>query len=139
MSAFDPKRTLAASPRALQRASLKPKMPCPKPSGAAARFVKAFKAGLKEGGYTEGQNIVIESRFAEGQTERLPAMAAELAGRGVQLIAAGGAEYPALAAKGAAAVRGDLPMATIAADQLALQRLYHWERTAGSSDTLTQP
>jgi ABC-type uncharacterized transport system substrate-binding protein len=74
--------------------------------GAVARFVNAFKAGLKEGGYTEGQNIVIESRFAEGQAERLPAMATELAGRGVRLIATGGAEYPALAAKAAAAKAG---------------------------------
>jgi putative tryptophan/tyrosine transport system substrate-binding protein len=74
---------------------------------AVARFVNAFKTGLKEGGYTEGQNLVIESRFAEGQTERLPAMAAELAGwREVQLIATGGAEYPALAAKAAAAKAG---------------------------------
>jgi ABC-type uncharacterized transport system substrate-binding protein len=77
--------------------------------GAVARFVNAFKAGLKEGGYTEGQNIVIESRFAEGQAERLPAMAAELVGRGVRLIATGGAEFPALAAKTAAA-RVDIPV-----------------------------
>jgi putative ABC transport system substrate-binding protein len=77
--------------------------------GAVVRFVNAFKAGLKEGGYTEGQNIVIESRFAEGEAERLPTLANELVGRGVRLIATGGAEFPALAAK-AATTRTGIPV-----------------------------
>lgn len=76
---------------------------------AVRRFLNAFKAGLKEGGYTEGQNIDIEWRFAEGQAERLPAMATELVGRGVRLIATGGAEFPALAAK-AAGGRANIPV-----------------------------
>jgi putative ABC transport system substrate-binding protein len=47
-------------------------------SSANARFAEAFREGLRELGWVEGQNIVIESRFAEGKFERLPALAAEL-------------------------------------------------------------
>jgi putative ABC transport system substrate-binding protein len=42
-------------------------------------FVAAFRLGLKETGYVEGQNVAIEFRCAEGQCDRVPAMAAELA------------------------------------------------------------
>jgi len=58
----------------------------------------AFRRGLGETGYTEGQNVTIESRFAEGQYDRLPAMASEFVRRPVSLIVAGGPPA-ALAAK----------------------------------------
>src|SRR5262245_35380262 len=51
----------------------------PGPATASARQFEAFTQGLRELGYIEGQNLAIEQRFAEGHSERLPALAAELA------------------------------------------------------------
>jgi putative ABC transport system substrate-binding protein len=53
--------------------------------------VEAFRQGLRDLGYVEGQNLVIESRWAEGRLERLPDLAAELVRLQVEVIVAGGA------------------------------------------------
>jgi len=61
-------------------------------------FIEAFRQGLRELGYVEGQTIAIEYRFAEGRPERLPALAAELVRLKVDVIVTGGTPAP-LAAK----------------------------------------
>jgi putative ABC transport system substrate-binding protein len=73
-------------------------------SGSAdpsAPLVAAFHQGLREAGYVEGQNVAIEYRGAEGHYDRLPALAAELVSRKVDLIVSTGAAPTALAAKSA--------------------------------------
>jgi putative ABC transport system substrate-binding protein len=69
--------------------------------GDSAHLVEAFRQGLKDGGFVEGQNVTVEYRWAHGDYSRLPALARELVDRGVAVLLGIGGDASALAAKAA--------------------------------------
>jgi putative ABC transport system substrate-binding protein len=69
-----------------------------------ADYLQAFRRGLKESGYVEGENVAVEYRWAENKTERLPALAGELVRRRVAVIAASGGLASESAAKATATI-----------------------------------
>jgi putative ABC transport system substrate-binding protein len=70
-------------------------------AGPLAGLVDAFRRGLEEAGYTEPQNVMVEFRWAEGNYERIPALAAELVAIPASVLVTGGGEATAFAAKAA--------------------------------------
>ena len=61
--------------------------------------IEAFRQGLRELGYVEGKNLVIDYRYADGKSDRLPALAVELVGLKVDVIISGGGGQPVLLRK----------------------------------------
>jgi putative ABC transport system substrate-binding protein len=103
-------------------------------SGSADAYadrITAFHQGLREHGYIDGQNVAVEYRWALGEYERLPPLAAELVQRGVSVLIATGGEPAALAAKSATST---IPIVfAIGGDPIKLGLVASYSRPGGNA------
>ena len=98
-------------------------------------LVAAFRRGLAEGGFVEGQNVAIEFRWARGQYDLLPAMAAELVSRRVDVLTTAGGEPSALAAKRATST---IPIVFgLGSDPISVGLVESWNRPGGNATGVT--
>jgi putative ABC transport system substrate-binding protein len=100
-----------------------------------AEPIRGLRQGLQDSGYVEGENLTIEYRWADNQTERLPAMAAELVRRRVSLIVATGGGQAPLAAKAATTAP---PIVFNTADDLGAKRRPEQVRQTERACSITQ-
>jgi putative ABC transport system substrate-binding protein len=105
------------------------------PSGVTTPQSEAFEQGLREEGFVEGRNLIFEQRFAEGNLERLPAIAAELVGMNVDVIVVRG-PAPMQAAK-AATTKIPIVMAAGSIDPVGEGLIASFARPGGNITGLT--
>lgn len=103
--------------------------------GQVDAYLAAFRQGLGEAGYVEGQNVSIEYRWAENHYDRLPSLAAELVVREVDVIATSGGEPSAIAAKNATSM---IPIVSVVGqDPVATGLVASFARPSGNLTGLT--